>query len=380
LKITSVETFIAGLDRRNYLFVRVQTDEGIQGIGEAYSCGPDEATAAVVADFETWLIGKDPRDIEALWHLMYAGSRFPGGSILNSALSGIEHALWDILGKSLGVPVWRLLGGQFRDRIRVYQSPHGATPEALAEDAVRLIERYGYTALKIGPQPPNWTSMPYSTVVRESAKRLEAVRRAVGDDIEIGVDAHARIFEPVRALEMAEALKPYRPFFFEEALRPENIDAMAEVRAKATIPIATGEMLYTKFQFRELLEKKGADIIQPDVCIAGGLLELKKIAAMAEAYYVMVAPHNPMGPVATAVNVHFAVSTPNFLILEYSPDDVGKRRDLLVEPLKVTDGYIDVPQAPGLGVELNLDAFKQYPSARWHRPFPVNTDGSLGFQ
>ena len=380
MKITSVETFIAGLDRRNYLFVRVQTDEGIQGIGEAYSCGPDEATAAVVADFETWLIGKDPRDIEALWHLMYAGSRFPGGSILNSALSGIEHALWDILGKSLGVPVWRLLGGQFRDRIRVYQSPHGATPEALAEDAVRLIERYGYTALKIGPQPPNWTSMPYSTVVRESAKRLEAVRRAVGDDIEIGVDAHARIFEPVRALEMAEALKPYRPFFFEEALRPENIDAMAEVRAKATIPIATGEMLYTKFQFRELLEKKGADIIQPDVCIAGGLLELKKIAAMAEAYYVMVAPHNPMGPVATAVNVHFAVSTPNFLILEYSPDDVGKRRDLLVEPLKVTDGYIDVPQAPGLGVELNLDAFKQYPSARWHRPFPVNTDGSLGFQ
>lgn len=380
MKITSVETFIAGLDRRNYLFVRVQTDEGIDGIGEAYSCGPDDATAAVVADFETWLIGKDPRDIEALWHLMYAGSRFPGGSILNSALSGIEHALWDILGKSLNVPVWRLLGGQFRDRIRVYQSPHGATPEELAADAVRLIERYGYTALKIGPQPPGWTTMPYSTVVRESAKRLEAVRKAVGEDVEIGVDAHARIFEPVRALEMAEALRPYRPFFFEEALRPENIDAMADVKARSPIPIATGEMLYTKFQFRELLQKRGADIIQPDVCIAGGLLELKKIAAMAEAEYVTVAPHNPMGPVATAVNVHFAVSTPNFLILEYSPDDVGKRRDLLVEPLKVTDGYIDVPTAPGLGVELNLDAFEKYPSARWHRPFPMNTDGSLGFQ
>jgi galactonate dehydratase len=380
LKITSVETFIAGLDRRNYLFVRVQTDEGINGIGEAYSCGPDEATAAVIADFETWLIGKDPRDIEALWHLMYAGSRFPGGSILNSALSGIEHALWDILGKSLNVPVWRLLGGQFRDRIRVYQSPHGATPEELAADAVRLIERYGYTALKIGPQAPGWTDMPYSTVVREAAKRLKAVREAVGEDIEIGVDAHARIFEPVRALEMAEALKPYRPFFFEEALRPENIDAMADFKARSPIPTATGEMLYTKFQFRELLQKRGADIIQPDVCVAGGLLELKKIAAMAEAEYVTVAPHNPMGPVATAVNVHFAVSTPNFLILEYSPDDVGKRRDLLVEPLKVTDGYIDVPTAPGLGVELNLDSFEKYPAARWHRPFPVNTDGSLGFQ
>ncbi|MFN8633428.1 MAG: galactonate dehydratase [Chloroflexota bacterium] len=380
MKITRIQTFVAGLDRRNYLFVRVDTDEGIHGIGEAYSCGPDDATVAVVADFETWLVGKDPRDIEALWHLMYAGSRFPGGSILNSALSGIEHALWDILGKSLGVPVWRLLGGQFRDKIRVYQSPRGGTPEELAEDASRLIERYGYTALKIGPQPPNWAGMPYSQVVRESAKRLEAVRKAVGEDVEIGVDSHARIFEPVRALEMAEALKPYRPFFFEEALRPENIDAMADVKAKSPIPIATGEMLYTKFQFKELLEKRGADIIQPDVCIAGGLLELKKIAAMAEANYVSVAPHNPMGPVATAVNVHFAVSTPNFLILEYSPDDVGKRRDLLVEPLKVTNGYIDVPDAPGLGVELNLDAIKEYAPIRWHRPFPTNTDGSLAFQ
>jgi len=380
MKITSVETFIAGLDRRNYLFVRVQTDEGIHGIGEAYSCGPDEATAAVVADFETWLVGKDPRDVEALWHLMYAGSRFPGGSILNSALSGIEHALWDILGKSLGVPVWRLLGGQFRDRIRVYQSPRGATPEALAEDAVRLIERYGYTALKISPQPPNYAQLPFSQVVREAAKRLEAIRKAVGEDVEIGVDSHARIFEPVRALEMAEALKPYRPYFFEEALRPENIDAMADVRARSPIPIATGEMLYTKFQFRELLEKRGADIIQPDVCIAGGLLELKKIAAMAEAHYVSVAPHNPMGPVATAVNVHFAVSTPNFLILEYSPDDVGKRRDLLVEPLKVADGYIDVPQAPGFGIELNLDAIAQFAPNRWHRPFYSNTDGSLAYQ
>jgi galactonate dehydratase len=380
VKITRVETFIAGLDRRNYLFVRVQTDEGIHGIGEAYSCGPDDATAAVVADFETWLVGKDPRDVEALWHLMYAGSRFPGGSILNSALSGIEHALWDILGKSLGVPVWRLLGGQFRDRIRVYQSPRGTTPEELAEDAVRLIERYGYTALKIGPQPPNWAGMPYSQVVRESAKRLEAVRKAVGEDVEIGVDPHARIFEPVRALEMAEALKPYRPFFFEEALRPENIDAMAEVKARSPVPIATGEMLYTKFQFRELLEKRGADIIQPDVCIAGGLLELKKIAAMAEAHYVTVAPHNPMGPVATAVNVHFAVSTPNFLILEYSPDDVGKRRDLLVEPLRVTNGYIDVPNAPGFGIELNLEAIETFTPNRWHRPFPQNTDGSLAFQ
>jgi galactonate dehydratase len=380
VKITNIETFIAGLDRRNYLFVRVQTDEGIHGLGEAYSCGPDDATAAVVADFATWLVGRDPRDIEALWHLMYAGSRFPGGSILNSALSGIEQALWDILGKSLNVPVWRLLGGQFRDRIRVYQAPRGNTPEELATDAVRLIERYGYTALKIGPQPPDWQKMPYSAVCRAAAKRLEAVRRAVGEDVEIGVDPHARIFEPVRALEMAKALEPYRPYFFEEALRPENIDAMAEVKAKSPVPIATGEMLYTKFQFRELFEKHAVDIAQPDICVAGGLIEMRKIAAMAEAHYISIAPHNPMGPVATAVNTHFAVATPNFLILEYTPDDIGKRSELLQEPMKVVDGYVEVPQKPGFGIELNLDAFKKYPMARWHRPFLIATDGSLAYQ
>ena len=380
MKITKIDTYVVGLEHRNFLFVRVQTDEGIHGIGEAYSCGPDDATAAIVADFETWLIGRDPRDIEALWHLMYSSSRFPGGSILNSAISGIEHACWDILGKSVGLPVYRLLGGKFRDRIRVYQAPRGATPEALAEDALRLIERYGYTALKINPQPPNWQAMPYSAVVRQAAARLEAVRAAVGEDVDIGVDPHARIFEPVRALEMAEALKPFRPFFFEEPLRPENIDAMAEVRAKSPVPIATGEMLYTKFQFRELLEKRAADVIQPDICVAGGLLEMRKIAAMAEAHYVTVAPHNPMGPVATVVNVHFSASAPNFLILEYNPDDMGARRDILQEPLKVVDGYIEVPERPGLGVELNVEAFAKYPFRRWHRPWLIQPDGSLAFQ
>jgi len=179
---------------------------------------------------------------------------------------------------------------------------------------------------------------------------------------------------------MAKALEPYRPYFFEEALRPENIDAMAEVKAKSPVPIATGEMLYTKFQFRELFEKHAVDIAQPDICVAGGLIEMRKIAAMAEAHYVSIAPHNPMGPVATAVNTHFAVATPNFLILEYHPDDVGKRSELLQEPMKVTEGYIEVPQKPGFGIELNLDAFEKYPMARWHRPFLIATDGSLAYQ
>jgi galactonate dehydratase len=310
---------------------------------------------------------------------MYNGSRFPGGSVVNSAISGIEHALWDIKGEALGVPVYELLGGRCRDRVRVYQSPHGETPEALAASAQELIERYGYSALKIGPQPPGSHALPWNRVVRESAARMEAVRRAVGEDVDVGTDPHAKVFEPIRALELIEALQPYRPFFVEEPIRPENVDALAKLRAQSRVAIATGEMLYTKFEFRDLLVREAADIIQPDVCVAGGILELKKIAAMAEAFYVDVAPHNPMGPVATAVNVQLAACTPNFLVLEYIPDDAPPRRDLVVEPLAVRGGYLEVPTKPGLGIELNLEALGGKPFRRWHRAFPFREDGSVAF-
>lgn len=379
MKITRIETFLVHPDHRNLVFVKVHTDEGIHGIGEAYSCGPDRATEAAIHDFEEWLAGRDPLDIEGLWQLMYIGSRFPGGSVVNAAISGIDHALWDIKGKALGVPVWQLLGGKVRDRVRVYQNPGGRTPEEIGERALALRERYGYTAFKIGPHPPGSEGMPWNRVVREAAARLEGIRKAVGEDVDIGVDPHARIFEPVRALEMAEALKPYKPFFFEEPLRPENIDALAEFKKQCPVPVATGEMLYTKYEFRDLLARGAADIIQPDVCLTGGLSEMKKIAAMAEAHYVTVAPHNPMGPVATAVNVHFAIATHNFLILEYIPDDQPPRRDLVKEPLVVRDGYIEAPTRPGLGIELNEEAFGKYPYRSWHRGFPWRPDGSLGF-
>src|SRR5258708_181653 len=296
MKITRIETFLAHPDHRNLVFVKVHTDEGIHGIGEAYSVGPDDATVRVIHYFEDWLIGQDPTRIEHLWAMMYQGIRFPGGSVVNSAISGIEHALWDINGKRLGVPVYQLLGGAVRDRIRVYQSPGGRTPEELVANAVRLVERYRYTAVKIGPQPPGSDTLPAGAALRAATERMAAVRAAVGDDVDIAVDPHAKIFEPSQAIAMAEAIKPYRPLFFEEPLRPENIDALARVASRTDVPIATGEMLYTKFEFRELLVKQAADVIQPDVCCAGGILECKKIAAMAEAFYVTLAPHNPMGP------------------------------------------------------------------------------------
>jgi galactonate dehydratase len=379
MRIKNIDFLMANIGRRNYCYVKVITDDDLFGIGEAYSVGPDRATEAAVKDFEGWLIGQDPLRIEHLWAMMYNGTRFPPGPTILSAISGIEHALWDIKGKALGVPVWQLLGGAVRDKVRVYQNPGGGTPEETAENALKLIEKYGYTALKIGPHPRGADQMPWNAVVRGAAARVKALRDAVGPDIDIGLDPHAKIFEPYKALQMARAVAEYNPFFFEEALRPENIDAMASFKRECPIPVATGECLYTKFEFRDLIFREAADIIQPDVCLMGGLMEMKKVAAIAEAAYVVVAPHNPMGPVATAVNVHFAASTPNFTILEYNPDDTGGRREIVKEPLRVKDGYIELPTAPGLGIELNEEAFKDHPFKPWRRTNPIRPDGSIGF-
>ena len=379
MKITKLQCDFIWTGSRNWLIVRVHTDAGITGIGESFPIGPDRAIAETVDYFQSWLEGWDPFDIERVWHELYAGSRFPTGSIITSAISGIDQALWDIKGRALGVPVFELLGGKVRDRIRVYQSPEGETPAALADDARRLVERYGFTALKIGPFAAAADSWPWSRQVDSAEERLAAVRDAVGPDIDIGVDPHAKIFEPVRALEMAERLKPHRPMFFEEPVRPENFEALAKLTAKSPIPIATGEAVFTKFQFRDLLATGAADIIQPDVAATGGLTEMKKIAAMAEAHYVSVAPHNPLGPLATTTNVHFAATAPNFLILEYHADDVGLRAEILHEPLKLEDGYVVLPDAPGLGVELNEEVFEKYPYRPWRRGRPTKSDGMLAF-
>jgi galactonate dehydratase len=379
LKITDIQSFLVDAGGRNLCFVKVMTDAGIFGFGEAYSVGPDEATVATIKDFKGWLLGKDPRNVEYLWATMYNFTRFPGGAVINAAMSGIEHALWDIAGKAAGLPVYMLLGGKCRDRVRVYQSAGGRTPAQLAESAKALIAKYGYTAIKMAPHPPGSQSMPYNAVTRAAGQRAEAVRNAVGPDVDLAFDAHATLFEPIRAAQMAEALKPAHPYFLEEPIRMENMDAMQTLKQRMQIPLATGECLYTKHDFRQLLSKQAADIVQPDVCLAGGILELKKIAAMAEAHYVVVAPHNPMGPLATMVNVHFAACTPNFLILEYHPDDESPRKDLIKDPILVKNGYLEIPNKPGWGYEVNEEAFRRYPPKPWHRGFAYRADGAPDF-
>jgi galactonate dehydratase len=379
MKITDIKTFLVGAGGRNWLYVKVLTDQGVHGIGEAYSVGPDEATVKVIEDFKLWLVGQDPRNIQYLFDLMYNTTRFPGGLVVNAAISGIEHALWDIAGKSAGVPVWALLGGRIRNKIRVYQSTGGATPQQAAENAKRMIEKYGYTALKMGIQAPG--NMPYNQSIRLTAQHVAAVREAVGPDVDIGVDVHAKYVEVERAIRLAHAIEPYNPMWMEESIRPENYDAMKKLSDHVNIPLASGEANYMIHEFKQLIERQCLDFVQPDICVCGGVLTMKKIAAMAEAQYIKVAPHNPMSPLATVINVHFAASTPNFFILEYSAPDSGARKNVINEPLMVNkDGYVNIPNKPGWGVELNEEAFKSMPPAPWQRGTNFRADGSPYFQ
>ncbi len=353
---------------RNWVFVKVETDTpGLDGWGEASLEWKTRAVAAAVEDLKPFILGDDPTRIEHLYQKLYRQPFFRPGVIGLSAISGIEQACWDILGKQLGVPVYRLLGGAVRDKVRMYTHLGGGEMSAVYEsfDASRVIElalevvARGYTAVKV-------VFVPYSEPLMGApyAKKLAAVmgrlREAVGDRVDIMVDFHGRTY-PAVAIEYINAIAEYRPYFCEEPVPPENIDALAEVCRAVRVPIATGERLATRHQFREVLEKRAAHVIQPDLCHCGGLLEAKKIAAMAEAYYVGVAPHNPLGPIANAAALHFALSTPNFLIQEDMLADVPWRWEVVESSLRTEGGYWLPSDAPGLGVRVNEAEAARHP-------------------
>ena len=380
MKITDIKTYQCSDGRRNNVFLQVFTDEGITGVGEPYTVGPDEGVVGVIENMKPWFVGQDPSRIEWLLRRARNTMRFPLGQVAWSALSGIEHALWDIAGKAAGVPVYMLLGGKFRDRVRAYHAIYDPEPEKLAETALALCEE-GYTAFKTTPYPPEWRSLAWNKVVRESARRMEIFRDRVGEDVDLGLDVHATLLEPIRAYQIAEAVAPYRPMFIEEPVRPEQVPSTARLRERLRVPIATGENLYNLDEFVTLLDAQAADIIQPDLCVCGGLLEGKKIAAVAEANYVTVAPHNPLGLLSTAVSVHFAACIPNFVILEYHGDHAKPKAQFIDdhEPWKPVNGYFELPTRPGLGMELNLDAIERSPPIHWNRGFPEYNDGTPSF-
>ncbi len=374
LKVTNVTPVLVhpGV-AKNLCFVKVETDGGIHGWGECYTQSDrDLQIVAHVEQLKRYLIGRSPTHIKHFMQIAYDDVAARRGSMdLYSALSGIEQALWDIAGKQLGVPVYALLGGACRDKLRVYANGWygGAkTPEALAEKARQVVAR-GFTALKFDPLPGPWRTFVARGVERQAIRNVEAVREAVGPDVDILVEMHRRL-APMHAVAIARAIEPYHPFWFEEPVLAENLDALAAARRAISIPVVTGEELYTKFEFRDVFEKRAADIINPDVCNVGGILELKEIAAMAEPYFVVVSPHNYNSTtVGLAATLQVAACIPNFLITEYFVNLEPFGRTITPRPFEVVESYIHLPDAPGLGIELDEHALARHP----YRSFPART-------
>ncbi len=347
--------------RTNWVFVKLYTDEGITGIGEATLEYKEKAVLGAIDELKRYLVGKDPFKIELHYHNIYRDSYWRNGPVLMSALSAIETCLWDINGKALGVPVYRLLGGEYRDKIRVYANGwfSGAkTPEEFGSRAKEAVKR-GFTALKWDPFGKAYMNITHEEL-DSALECINTVRESVGSNVDLLIEGHGR-FNVHTAIKIAREIESSKPLWFEEPVPPDSIDALAEVRRKSPVPIAAGERLYTQYSFRELFEKRGADFVQPDISHAGGILECKKIAAMAGAYYASFAPHNPSGPVANAAALQLAACTPNFYILEIMANDVPWRNEITNENLVYEDGYMKIPNDPGLGIELNEEQALKYP-------------------
>lgn len=364
MKITRMQVFVVDADWRNWVFVKLFTDEGLTGVGEASLEGGDEMVVAALRYIEEYLLGKSPFEIERHRQAIYYG-RFWRGMALLSALGGVEQALWDIVGKACGTPVYNLLGGACRDRMRCYthisEGYSGHSVARRAEEAAQAIAE-GWTALKWDPLPAGAGPFALGAAeVRYVVEQLRAVREAVGDEVELMIELHGRL-DPNSAIRLTREIEPFRPYFLEEPTPPENPDALARVAAQTRVPLAVGERVLTKEAFWPLLERQCVDFVQPDVIHVGGLLECKKIAALAETRGIGVAPHNPNGPVCVAATLHLVAGLPNFAILEMPADDykwsAHWRDEFLVDPtpVQVRNGYLELPTSPGLGIELNEEA------------------------
>lgn len=364
LKVTKLETILV---KPRWLFLKVHTNAGIVGLGEPITEGRALTCAEAVKEIEPYLVGKDPRRVAHHWQAIYRHAFYRGGPILTSALSGIDQALWDIKGKALGVPVYELLGGPTRDRVRVYA--HAGTPEA-----IRAALAQGFTAFKTGPakkRPARYIET--ASAVHYAAERFAELKKTVGDDNDLAIDFHGAI-SPATAKLLIKALEPYQPMFIEEPCQAQNHDVMAEIARGTHLPIATGERVFTKWGFREVLEKRAATILQPDLCHAGGITEVRLIAGMAEAYYATVAPHNPLGPISLAAGVQISASIPNFLCQE----QVSLGAGYIKQPFKVNKGYLELPTGPGLGIELDENAMADKINHDWRNQESYDAeDGSV---
>ena len=365
VKVTKLETFLV---KPRWVFLKIHTDVGVVGLGEPLLEGRALTIQTAIKEIEPYLIGKDPRAVVHHWQAIYRHAFYRGGPILTSALSGIDHALWDIKGKLLNVPVYELLGGPTRDRVRVYGRASNA-------DDMKKRKAEGFTVIKTGIaklHPANIVENP--KFIQYAVDNFASLREAGGNDMDIGIDFHGAV-SPQLAKVLIKQLEPFNPMFIEEPCQAQNVDTMVDIARGTHLPIATGERIFTKWGFREILEKGAASIIQPDLCHAGGLTEGRLIAGMAEAYYVPIAPHNPMGPISLAVGLHLAASIPNFLVQE----QVSLGEGYLKNPFKLEkDGTVLIPKGPGLGIELDEAQMKDKIGHDWKNPETYNAlDGSV---
>ncbi|CAM3821406.1 MULTISPECIES: galactonate dehydratase [Paenibacillus] len=369
MKITAVNVLHV---KPRFTFVKIATDEGITGWGEAVVEGMSRTVETALQELKEFLIGEDPTRIEFLWQAMYRGLFYRGGPVLCSAISGVDQALWDILGKSLNVPVYQLLGGSVRSRIRMYKHVIGDTTEEAVQSAKQAVAE-GFTMVKAGLEAkPRFVEGP--AFIAAQVERMEAIREAIGPHIDFAIDFHGRV-SPTFAIQLAKRFEKLDLLFIEEPCLPENVDAMVTVARSTSIPIATGERLYTKWEFRELLEKQAAAIVQPDLAHCGGISEGRRIAAMAEVYYAGFAPHNPLGPINLAASLQVSAHAANFVAQEH----VTLGEGYLKKPFEVNEGYIELSDQPGLGIEVDEIQLKDmmyegnWRSPRWFH----DDDGSV---
>ena len=358
-----------------WLLLKVYCEDGTIGIGEGGVHGWQRPTATMIEVMARYLVGQDPARIEHHYQWLYRSSHFMG-SVVQGALSAIDIALWDIKGKRLGVPIHDLLGGSTRDRVRCYMHVAGDTIDDLAADARAKVDA-GFTAVRFDPfgrDFPRYHS--YSKWADEAVRAVAAVRDAVGPEIDVCVEIHRRM-APAESIALGRRLERFNPYFYEDPMLPDSPATMGEVHERCNLPIATGERFTTIFEFQQVLEAGGAAYVRPDLCLCGGLSGCKKVAALAEARHVKVIPHNPLSPVSTAACVHLDACIPNFALQEYTGESEPPKSDLLTEPLVLEDGYLLVPDGPGLGIELDDAALARHPVQDKVLATPLGYDGSV---
>lgn len=374
MRITSIETFAVWGGARNFLFVVLDTDAGISGVGESGLTGRELAVEGAVQHLAPLLLGQDAGRIEHLWQMMARGAFFPALGPAAAALSAIDIALWDIRGKALGVPVYDLLGGRSRDRVVCYPHCNEVGVEPLVESARRVCAE-GWKFVRWG-LPPEGDVLEPRRAIRTGVQQFEALRAALGDDVELCMDVHTRL-DPADAVTLLRAVEPYRPFFMEDPVRAEDMNALRRVRAQTAVPIAVGEQFHNKWQFRQVIEEDLTDYARVDLCLGGGITEAKKIAAMAEAHHIKLATHNPLGPVAAAACLHLNLACPNVGVQEQPQRPGAMLTDVAPVQIEWQDGYLVAPTRPGLGIEFDRAAAAAHPFRLTEPPHLRRADGSF---